>query len=64
MVKKKFRCPHCDHVLNKVPHRTFNCPYCEKPIYYRYDKLCTEEEAKNYYDWRDRGLVITTIRKQ
>ncbi len=64
MFKKKLRCPHCGHELNKEPRRTTECPFCERPIYYRYDELCTEEEARSYYDWRDRGLVISTLYKQ
>ncbi len=64
MFKKKIRCPHCNHELNKEFKNTFECPYCEQPIYYRYDEMCTEEKAKTYYDWRDRGLVISTLVKR
>ncbi len=64
MRNKLIRCPHCGHELKQEPKRTIECPYCEQPIYYRYDKLCTEEEARTYYDWRDRGLVLSSIIKR
>jgi hypothetical protein len=64
MFREKIRCPHCHHELSKEPRRTIECPYCEQPIYYRYDDLCTEEDAIRYYDWRDRGLVIFNLVKR
>ncbi len=64
MLKKKIRCPHCHRELNRPSERTMDCPYCEQPIYYRYDELCTEDEARTYYDWRDRSLVIFTLVKR
>ncbi len=63
MLKKRIRCPHCHRQLDKEPKRITECPHCELPIYTRYDVLCTEYEAKTYYDWRDRGLVIFNLVK-
>ena len=63
MFKDKIRCPYCNHVLTKEPKRIVECPYCEQTIHYRYDALCTEDEAKKM-DWREQSLVIFTLAKR
>lgn len=62
MFKKKIRCPYCRNELIKKPTRITECPYCSQPIYYRYDELCTEDEAQKM-DWREHSLVIFTLVK-
>ena len=59
-VREKIRCPYCNHELNKEPNRIIGCPYCKQPVHYRYDELCTEDEAIKY-DWREHGRVIFNI---
>ncbi len=63
MLKKRNLCPHCHHELNKEIQRIIECPYCEQPIYYRYDELCTQDEARKM-DWREQNLVIFALVKR
>ena len=63
MRKEVIRCPYCNRGLNKEPRHITECPYCAQPIHYRYDRLCTEEEAKKM-DWREQSLVIFTLIKR
>ncbi len=63
MLKKRNRCPHCHRELTKDTQRIIECPYCHQSIYYRYDELCTQDEARKM-DWRERNLVIFALVKR